>query len=223
MKQPTSKGFTLIELLVVIAIIAILAALLFPVFAQAKEASKKSSCLSNTKQLSLGVILYSDDHDEVFPPTQNSDFVAWPDLLASYVKINQVRVCPREVGSATNSYGLNEMVFVDVTDYLPDLPPSLPGQGQLQTPSATVMLGDLGTQDDLRTPIRNAIKLVAPEETLNDQLDARPSARHLNYANLAFFDGHAKAMRLDQFYVGQTPPNRWFCLDQSEAENCGSD
>jgi len=45
------KGFTLIELLVVIAIIAILAAILFPVFAQAKAAAKKSACLSNTRQL----------------------------------------------------------------------------------------------------------------------------------------------------------------------------
>ena len=53
-KTSNRKGFTLIELLVVIAIIAILAAILFPVFAQAKEAAKKTSCLSNTKQIALG-------------------------------------------------------------------------------------------------------------------------------------------------------------------------
>src|SRR2546423_11902496 len=58
------KAFTLIELLVVIAIIAILAAILFPVFAQAKEAAKKSSSLSNTKQTALGVVLYSADYDD---------------------------------------------------------------------------------------------------------------------------------------------------------------
>ncbi|MES1227483.1 MAG: prepilin-type N-terminal cleavage/methylation domain-containing protein, partial [Armatimonadota bacterium] len=52
------KAFTLIELLVVIAIIAILAAILFPVFAQAKEAAKATTCLSNTKQLGTAVQLY---------------------------------------------------------------------------------------------------------------------------------------------------------------------
>jgi len=59
-----SKGFTLIELLVVIAIIAILAAILFPVFAQAKTAAKKISCLSNIKQVSLAHIMYANDYDD---------------------------------------------------------------------------------------------------------------------------------------------------------------
>jgi len=61
------KGFTLIELLVVIAIIAILAAILFPVFAQARAAARKTSCLSNVKQLSLGMLMYAGDYDERFP------------------------------------------------------------------------------------------------------------------------------------------------------------
>ncbi|MDX1934602.1 MAG: DUF1559 domain-containing protein [Capsulimonadales bacterium] len=62
-----TAGFTLIELLVVIAIIAILAAILFPVFAQAREKARQTSCLSNEKQLALGVLMYAQDYDESFP------------------------------------------------------------------------------------------------------------------------------------------------------------
>jgi len=62
------KAFTLIELLVVIAIIAILAAILFPVFAQAKEAAKKTACLSNTNQAALSIQLYATDYDDAVAP-----------------------------------------------------------------------------------------------------------------------------------------------------------
>lgn len=65
MKQ--RNGFTLIELLVVIAIIAILAAILFPVFAQAKEAAKKTQCLSNTKQIGTALSMYITDYDGGMP------------------------------------------------------------------------------------------------------------------------------------------------------------
>ena len=61
------KAFTLIELLVVIAIIAILAAILFPVFAQAKAAAKKTQALSNIKQTNLGILIYTNDTDDNFP------------------------------------------------------------------------------------------------------------------------------------------------------------
>jgi prepilin-type N-terminal cleavage/methylation domain-containing protein len=67
------KAFTLIELLVVIAIIAILAAILFPVFAQAKEAAKKTAMLSNTKQSGTAILIYTSDSDDNFPLAQPTD------------------------------------------------------------------------------------------------------------------------------------------------------
>jgi prepilin-type N-terminal cleavage/methylation domain-containing protein len=61
------KAFTLIELLVVIAIIAILAAILFPVFAQAKLAAKKTVSISNQKQQGLAILMYTNDYDDMYP------------------------------------------------------------------------------------------------------------------------------------------------------------
>lgn len=92
-----SKGFTLIELLVVIAIIAILAAILFPVFAQAKEAAKKTQCLSNTKQLGTASYMYATDNDDtLFTMNWNCDDGQPPymDKLYPYVKNQQLFGCP---------------------------------------------------------------------------------------------------------------------------------
>ncbi|MDR3690524.1 MAG: prepilin-type N-terminal cleavage/methylation domain-containing protein [Fimbriimonas sp.] len=80
--SPRVRAFTLIELLVVIAIIAILAAILFPVFAQAKAAAKKTVCVSQTKQIGLGTIMYASDYDDREPIMEQGgapQFVASPD------------------------------------------------------------------------------------------------------------------------------------------------
>jgi len=76
----TRHGFTLIELLVVIAIIAILAAILFPVFAQAREAARRTTCLNNVKQNTLAALMYVNDWDETFP---NSGGGWWDSLSVS--------------------------------------------------------------------------------------------------------------------------------------------
>ncbi|BDI29771.1 hypothetical protein CCAX7_18220 [Capsulimonas corticalis] len=225
----TSRGFTLIELLVVIAVIAILAAILFPAFAQAREKGRQTACASNEKQLSLAVLMYAQDNDETLPPTAIVDgggnTVLWPDELESYVKNRQVRFCPSDGQETVNSYGLSEMNFSDLTDTDKDPPKTL---AQFQAPASTVMLGELGVGaignlNDVTTQRLGAYKLTAPDVDLNDQFDARPSARHFSRANLAFMDGHVKAMRLDQFYIGQTPPDKWFCADPDNAAGCVGD
>ena len=66
------QGFTLIELLVVIAILAILAAILFPVFAQARERARMTSCLSNMRQMGLALDMYAQSYDEMMPPYQDA-------------------------------------------------------------------------------------------------------------------------------------------------------
>jgi prepilin-type N-terminal cleavage/methylation domain-containing protein/prepilin-type processing-associated H-X9-DG protein len=103
--QRRSNAFTLIELLVVIAIIAILAAILFPVFAQAREKARQTSCISNFKQQMTAVLMYSQDYDEGYPLLQwlntydanpaNPDKVLHQ-LLEPYIKNEQVFDCPSD-------------------------------------------------------------------------------------------------------------------------------
>ncbi len=104
------KAFTLIELLVVIAIIAILAAILFPVFAQAKAAAKQSSCVSNIRQIGIGMIMYLADSDDYYPgndqfePASTNTSAADPRipydlLIMPYVKNTKIFNCPSDAGS----------------------------------------------------------------------------------------------------------------------------
>ncbi len=91
----TKKGFTLIELLVVIAIIAILAAILFPVFAQAREKARAISCLSNEKQIGLGIMMYTQDYDEAFPFGLDAKWqVSWAVTTQPYIKNYNIYRCP---------------------------------------------------------------------------------------------------------------------------------
>jgi prepilin-type N-terminal cleavage/methylation domain-containing protein len=81
-----SKGFTLIELLVVIAIIAILAAILFPVFAQAKVAAKKTTDLSNLKQNMTATLIYTNDADDYLPHTNWQEDYVFAARILPYTK-----------------------------------------------------------------------------------------------------------------------------------------
>ena len=90
------SAFTLIELLVVIAIIAILAAILFPVFATAREKARTTACLSNVKQLGLGITQYTQDYDEIFPngTYKFANIGGWAGQVYPYVKSTAIFTCP---------------------------------------------------------------------------------------------------------------------------------
>ena len=169
MRLTKHRGFTLIELLVVIAIIAILAAILFPVFAQAREAARKTQCLSNLKQIGTGISMYTQDFDEALPcnwyvglwnSAPNGPY-KWMDAIMPYVKNEGVFTCPSD-SNPTRVYKYNQNLTAGTDQNFgsyatnvaywqagPPTPPSSDvGQGvtvklaQLARPADTVWAGD---------------------------------------------------------------------------------
>jgi len=194
------RGFTLIELLVVIAIIAILAAILFPVFAKAREKARQSSCLSNVKQLGLGLMMYAQDYDETYMPsgyiipsigtTANVNW--WRYLLYPYVKNWQIYLCPSSAyrndpsnpnNQLTNSYGYSSAL-------------NCRSQGSLQTPSEFIAMGDsvhwMGDCYGLWTYAFAAPNGWPGNFSTDATIRTEANTRHNFGSNLCFADGHAK-------------------------------
>ncbi len=197
-------AFTLIELLVVIAIIALLAAILFPVFARARENARKSSCLNNLKQLSVGFLQYTQDFDEMLPNlggySAAADSGQWTGTPAapgcspnntlstvnpclpekgaifSYIKNTQVYICP------SDTYGIRKRLSYSMNSQCASSgAPVYQGRaiGEATRPAQTIFLMDEGL-------------------TLNDgyfvygSVNDKPSLIHLGGANNAYLDGHVK-------------------------------
>jgi prepilin-type N-terminal cleavage/methylation domain-containing protein/prepilin-type processing-associated H-X9-DG protein len=187
------RGFTLIELLVVIAIIAILAAILFPVFAKAREKARQSSCLSNVKQISLGMLQYAQDYDEAFPYAYRIDTGGggeyWYQAITPYLKNTQVLYCPSY--KTGNGYGMNfdylGYSWAGVT--LPQYSTSL---GSIASPSETVMICDSNSPYAFYND-RSALFSTNSYNGVNPTSPAGGAAvRHNEGSNYAFCDGHTK-------------------------------
>jgi prepilin-type N-terminal cleavage/methylation domain-containing protein len=103
------RAFTLLELLVVIAIIAILAAILFPVFAQAKEAAKKTTCASNLKQMGIAMFLYQSDHDDAYPNTSESNL--WIGRKYRWPLMPYMALAMKQNGSALRATSSSALLY----------------------------------------------------------------------------------------------------------------
>jgi prepilin-type N-terminal cleavage/methylation domain-containing protein/prepilin-type processing-associated H-X9-DG protein len=205
LKNKRMRGFTLIELLVVIAIIAILASILFPVFARARENARRKSCMSNLKEINLGILQYTQDYDVHFPIYRAASVITasirpigWADIMQPYIKSEQILQCPSDSGSPSGN-----PVSGDYTDYAYNLyiggylsdashagsQDSGLSQAVLTQPTLTVILCDYppGTSD--RWACGQTSSVCTTPGMANIYAGA---IRHLDGANLAFADGHVK-------------------------------
>ena len=188
-------GFTLIELLVVIAIIAILAAILFPVFARAREKARQSSCLSNTKQLALSVLMYVQDYDESFMfANLNPPGTYWYVAAEPYIKNAQIRVCPSKSNLACGyGYNMDYLGYSWGTAGTQTTPIKL---ADIQSPAETVMLSDSNSIYSFYGGRGSGGSPVYDTNSYNGWDPNNPSGgaafRHNDGSNHAFIDGHSK-------------------------------
>ena len=202
-----SSAFTLIELLVVIAIIAILAAILFPVFAQAREKARQTSCLSNLKNMGTAFAMYASDYDStLIPPNvmvpgpNGLDRVSWDRLAQPYIKNYQILACPSDSVSpqVQAPWGVRvrrsySMPMNMGWDYTVDTNASknygtyAVSEASLQFPAITVHLLE-------RNNCQSAQNWGWCSVTEGMQgADGRAHYRHSGTNNILYADGHAKA------------------------------
>ncbi len=225
-RKPSARGgFTLIELLVVIAIIALLAAILFPVFARARENARKSSCSNNLKQIVLAATQYAQDYDESVVSSYGGGYtdpiaggtVYWMGLVAPYLKNTQVfqdPSGPRYTESNPRNPQLSNYGHQhnNVGWGLPS-----PALADFQKPSETIYFSDIGRYnagpsasewDNLKN---NPDKFNIVTERISRSYAQCPTCpgapgccgdattvagKHLDTCNVAFMDGHVKAMKV---------------------------
>ena len=196
LKRLKARGFTLIELLVVIAIIAILAAILFPVFAKAREAARKTSCLSNLNQLGKASMMYIQDYDETYhgiwngSATNLSLIQNWALAVQPYARNRQVVKCPSDsIRNSAVSYNGNNWLDKKAL-------------AAVQAPADVIVLmdgytGEGGDRDPNNAATMNGLNADytiwndAPRATRRD----KGLPRHSETANLLFADGHTKSSK----------------------------
>lgn len=145
-KHRRMDAFTLIELLVIISIIAILAALLLPALSSSKQRALSTQCLSNIRQVGLGMMLYAQDANELYPESGGAilwDQIdpetqrhGWMQQILPYTKSTNVFQCPSDKNGFFSYFNGTRAAYVDETNYA-----SIDAK-KIQFPSAQVLSGD---------------------------------------------------------------------------------
>ena len=210
MRMLRKQAFTLIELLVVIAIIAMLAAILFPVFSQAREKARAISCMSNMKQMGIGVQMYVQDYDEqVFFRSSTNPTVTrintattgnplkWWNMIMPYIKNNALFKCPSDPGPTLSPDSLGNLVIP--RSYVAAASAEALRLAQISKPAEIIVISEKWDKDAAGVAIGESWLEAFDGDMSPDP--ARPGSMlkfanwHQGGMNCAFFDGHAKWLK----------------------------
>ncbi len=207
------KGFTLIELLVVIAIIAILAAILFPVFARARENARKTTCLNNVKQMTMGMLQYAQDYDERLPKYRLGTVAPscnrmWYQQIEPYLKNTGILHCPSSSAPADNvTYSCNNH-HASTCNNGPGTPPAPAiSLAQIQRAAQCFVVLDSAADGDCnnpRTGVERASGFYAGYCAVCGgcgyfTYSTASTKRHMDGCNVGFADGHGKWYTVSAF------------------------
>lgn len=231
------KAFTLIELLVVIAIIAILAAILFPVFAQAREKARQTSCLSNGRQIGVAFLMYTQDYDEYLPLTTYPVVAnSWTDQVQPYIKSRQILRCPSDQSQNWNTPQATKASMLDPTPtvirrssyflnaYMAGSS-SFGNLAAIKSPSSVIYVAEslegitrdhfhpFNWNGDQETPAPNPLYSgFMHMATWSNTLSATSElafTRHSGGSNYVYLDGHSKWGRWSQVYFQKPEQGIW--------------
>lgn len=205
-------AFTLIELLVVLAIISILAAILFPVFASVRERARSVACLSNGKQIGMGVQMYVQDADERLffrsgwansrsGPTLGGNPSRWWNQLMPYMKSEAVFTCPSDAGptdsfNAAGAPGPNGKGTIR-RSYIAVCPAESLALAQIDDPQETLVVTEKWDRDWTGSRGDSWIEPFNGDFTTDSRNPSRmftAANRHQGLVNATLFDGHVKAL-----------------------------
>jgi prepilin-type N-terminal cleavage/methylation domain-containing protein/prepilin-type processing-associated H-X9-DG protein len=194
-------GFTLIELLVTIAIISLLAAILFPAFSSVRERSRRASCASNMRQIGLATTQYAQDYDETLLRLQAAPWQ--PAMLTPYVKSGQIWKCPSsswdvETFDGTDndymvSYGFNHVGTIDLSTNGGRL------LAAVAKPTETV-----AWLENRYLGSNTGVCIAYPTVGMPGYSAGTPFARHHEKLNVAYLDGHVKAISVADLEITGT-------------------
>jgi len=198
------KGFTLIELLVVIAIIAILAAMLLPALSKAREKARQASCQNNLKQITLGMLMYTDDNGEkmatVYQLSGGSFVTAgwWFNLSSSYVGDMTCYKCPSNSSAAWG--GNRQYAVVNRGGHAWNSDGQVSRSlAEFRRPSQSMLAFDAGWAWTHYCPVEGA----AGDGCCSPYFCGPPNSPanyvHGSGANGSFFDGHVEGMSAGRF------------------------